>query len=86
MKLKKILALGLAAAMTASLAACGGASSGGNSGSGASAGGDVIKIGVLSLQPVRTAAADSRRYLVSVMQTKLTRQLRSVTRSTQSSL
>lgn len=46
MKLKKILALGLAAAMTASLAACGGASSGGNSGSGASAGGDVIKIGV----------------------------------------
>ena len=33
MKLKKILALGLAAAMTASLAACGGASSGGNSGS-----------------------------------------------------
>ena len=46
MKLKKILALGLAAAMTASLAACGGASSGGNTGSGASAGGDVIKIGV----------------------------------------
>lgn len=46
MKLKKILSLGLAAAMTASLAACGGASSGGNSGSGASAGGDVIKIGV----------------------------------------
>ena len=46
MKLKKILSLGLAAAMTASLAACGGASSGGNTGSGASAGGDVIKIGV----------------------------------------
>ncbi|WP_029199940.1 ABC transporter substrate-binding protein [Oribacterium sp. NK2B42] len=46
MKLKKILSLGLAAAMTASLAACGGASAGGNSGSGASAGGDVIKIGV----------------------------------------
>ena len=46
MNLKKILALGLAAAMTASLAACGGASSGGNTGSGASAGGDVIKIGV----------------------------------------
>jgi len=46
MKLKKILALGLATAMTASLAACGGASSGGNTGSGASAGGDVIKIGV----------------------------------------
>ena len=46
MKLKKILSLGLAAAMTASLAACGGASSGGNTGSGASAGGDVIRIGV----------------------------------------
>ena len=46
MKLKKILALGLAAAMTASLAACGSQVPEANSGSGANAGGDVIKIGV----------------------------------------
>ena len=46
MKLRKILALGLAAAMTASLAACGSSVPEANSGGGNSAGGNVIKIGV----------------------------------------
>ena len=46
MKLKKILSLGLAAAMTASLAACGSSVPESNSGGGNSAGENVIKIGV----------------------------------------